>query len=299
MKERISVILVNYNGGAYNQACIESILKSKTSCDLQVIIVDNASTDDSLAELKKNWKDNVKVQIVELDNNYGFAKGNNEGIKRALEQETKYVLLLNNDTVIEADAIERMVLSQKKTNSIIVPKILYADNPEIIWCAGGKFSPFIKKSFHVGMNQKNGVKYNNSQFCTFANGCCILLSKEIIEKIGLLDEQFFLYYEDNEYSLRAHKNNVAIWYCAEAVVFHKVNGATKGNEKPANAYYITRNWLLCNKMYLGRRFGLFCCYFFVNRFAWAIIWLLQGKPQMIEAMLKGIKHFYKDRTGKY
>lgn len=299
MEEKISVILVNYNGKVYNDKCIKSILNSTIKDKLQIVVVDNASTDDSLADIKEHWGQNEQVSILELDENYGFSRANNEGIKWSIEQGIHLFLLLNNDTEIEPYAIERMFNIQKEKGSIVVPKVLYADKPDVIWCAGGEFSRVIKKPIQKGINQADTGQFDNSGYCGFANGCCLMISSEIIDRIGLLDESFFLYYEDTEYSLRAQKNDVKIWYCAEAIVFHKVNGSTKGNEKPANAYYITRNWLRCNKMHFGRKFGLFCCYFFANRFAWAIIWLLQGKTQMIEAMLKGIKHFYKGRTGKY
>ena len=108
MKETIYVILVNYNGKAYNQKCIESIFKSQEE-DIHVIIVDNASTDGSAEELMEQWKGQEKVQILLLSANYGFARGNNEGIKRALLQEAEFILLLNNDTEIKEDTIKNMV----------------------------------------------------------------------------------------------------------------------------------------------------------------------------------------------
>lgn len=298
MEEKISVILVNYNGIAFNDKCIGSILKSTIVERLQIVVVDNASTDGSLNQLHEHWDNNAHVYIIELEDNYGFAKANNIGIQWSIEHDISYFLLLNNDTEIEPDTIEQMIKCYEKNNAIVVPKILYADNPYVIWCAGGKFSPVIKKPVHRGINQKDKGQFEESCSCTFANGCCMLLSSEIIEKNGFFDEKFFLYYEDTEYSLRALENGIRIWYCGKAAVYHKVNGATKGNDNPLSVYYITRNWLICNKMHMNGKFYLFCFYFMLNRMVWIIIWGLQGKKNMIKELWKGISDFKTGQNGR-
>ncbi|MCM1251799.1 MAG: glycosyltransferase family 2 protein [Clostridium sp.] len=304
MEKKISVILVNYNGKEYNDKCIASILSSTISGQIQIVAVDNASTDDSLLMLQKNWGDNEQVAILTLDDNYGFSRANNEGIRWAMEQGMEYFLLLNNDTEIEPDTIENMLSCQQEKKAIVVPKVLYADNRDVIWCAGGDFSPVVKKALQRGFNQMDKGQFNDSGECRFANGCALFLSKEIIDKIGVLDERFFLYYEDTEYSMRAARNGIKIWYCADAVVYHKVNGSTKGNEKPANAYYISRNWLLCNRLWLCQkhrlnvRFYIFLIYFFCNRLAWMGIWLLQGRRDMCAAQFQGVRDFVHKQWGK-
>lgn len=294
----ISVILVNYNGKQYNDKCIESVLSSTISEQIQIIVVDNASTDGSLEELREKWGKNKQVQIVTLEENLGFSAANNEGIRESIKQGIEKFLLINNDTEIEPNTIERMMESQTQTGAIVVPKIFYADSPEIVWCAGGEFSPVIRKAKQTGLNRPDNFKLRVSRYCDFANGCSMLLTKEIVEKVGFLEEKFFLYYEDMEYSLRAKERGVSIRYCADAVVYHKVNGSTKGNERPENVYYITRNWLLCNRLHMKGRFPLFLIYFLMNRLAWAAIWTVQGKPKMVKALLAGIKDFVNHKYGK-
>ncbi len=306
MKKQISVILVNYNGKKYNDACIASILGSTIREQIQIVVVDNASTDGSLEALRETWGEHGQVHILALDDNYGFSKANNEGIRYAMEQGTEYYLLLNNDTEIAPDAIEQMMRCGEETGAIVVPKVLYADRRDVIWCAGGTFSPILKKTIHSGLNQTDSGQFNRSGRCLFANGCAILLSRRIVEKVGLLDERFFLYYEDVEYSMRAWEKQTHIYYCAKAVVCHKVNGSTGGNEKPANAYYITRNWLLCNSLHMrgkgsfGSRgqFWLFLLYFICNRLAWLLIWFLQGKRAMCRALLRGMGDFLVKKWGR-
>ncbi len=297
MEEKISVILVNYNGRDYNDKCIISVFNSTVGQQLEVVVVDNASTDGSLRELEMRWGTEPRVHILPLSQNYGFARANNEGIKWALARGGKYFLLLNNDTEIEADAIEKMLECYEEAEEVIVPKILYADKPDVLWCAGGIFSGIIKKSVQRGLNKADNGRFDKSCRCDFANGCCILISDKIIGNLGFMDERFFLYYEDTEYSLRAAEKGITVRYCADAKVYHKVNGSTKGNEKPDSAYYITRNWLLCNKIHMSSgRFFLFCIYFFLNRTAWAVIWLAEGRWDMVKAICRGISDF---RSGKY
>ena len=260
-----------------------------------MVVVDNASTDGSLEALRQNWGADERVYIISLDRNYGFSKANNEGIKWAAAQGYQYIMLLNNDTEIEPQTVYRMLECQRRTGGIVVPKILYADEPDRIWYAGGFFSPVIRKAVSRGMGQKDVGQYSKEEYCTFANGCCMLLSEEIISRVGLLDESFFLYYEDTEYSMRAAESNIKITFCGSAAVYHKVNGASKGNENPSNAYFITRNWLICNKMHLGKAFYLFFCYFLLNRAAWGVIWMLQGKGAMTAAMINGLRDYFKIR----
>lgn len=262
------------------------------------MIVDNASTDDSLALLERKWGDNARVSIISLKENTGFSGGNNVGIRRALEQGCHYILLLNNDTEIDALAIRKMVACQKTTESIIVPKIFYADKKETIWCAGGYLTPIIKKAVQRGNNCRDNGEFDKSGYCSLANGCCVLLTDRIIQKTGLLDERFFLYYEDTEYSMRALERKVKIYYCHEAVVYHKVNGSTGGNDNPANAYYITRNWLMCNKTHMKGRFCLFAGYFLINRTVCGALWLLQGKGELTAALIKGFRDYLRGKTGK-
>lgn len=305
MEKKISVILVNYNGKQYNDTCIASILRSTVREQIQVVVVDNGSTDDSLAALRKKWGDNGQVHLIALEENFGFSKANNVGMRWSMGQGIEYFLLLNNDTEIEPDTVEKMFSHHKKTGAIVVPKVYYADRRDVVWCAGGDLTPVISKAVQRGLGQQDRGQFDRSGKCRFANGCALFLSKTIVEHIGFLDERFFLYYEDTEYSMRAAEKGVDIRYCAEAVVYHKVNGSTAGNERPANAYYITRNWLLCNSLhmrgsrYVNGRFLLFLCYFFCNRLAWVLIWFGQGKRKMCTALLEGVLDFYRRRWGKY
>ena len=221
-----------------------------------------------------------------------FAKANNIGLKWAGSVGIPHYLLLNNDTEIAPDAIENMWKCHEEHNCIVTPKIYYADQRDLLWSAGGRFTPVIKKPVQTGLNEKDSDKYNQDVDCGFANGCALFLDEKILKQTGFLDESFFLYYEDTEFSARARKQGVKIRYCAEAKVYHKVNGSTKGNYSWANVYYITRNWLIYSKMHLGGKMWLFWLYFLPNRLVWILIWLMQRKPEMLKAVWQGIRDYF-------
>lgn len=300
MSDRISVILVNYNGIDYNDNCIRSILNSTVRDVIQIVVVDNGSFDGSFEELQDKWGNDTRIKIIPLGDNLGFSKANNEGIKWSIENGISKFLLLNNDTEIEPDTIKKMAALQQEKGAIVVPKTKYYDNRDTIWCAGGNFSKLIKKVKHRGYNKKDTAEFNKSVQTEFANGCAMFLSKDIIDKIGYLDERFFLYYEDTEYSLRAEKHNIPIWYCSDAVVYHKVNGSTRGISKPVNDYYISRNWLLCNSLYLtGIQNALFKVYFYINRIIWSAVCLLKGNKENANAVWTGIKDYKQKKYSRY
>ena len=280
--------------------CLKSIWANEWKASLDIYIVDNSSTDGSMAVLEREWGTRKDFHILYMEKNLGFSAANNAGIRRALSDGADSVILLNNDTVLCRDMLSKLVAAQQRygMTCIIVPKICYYDRPEIIWSAGGGFSRIIKKSFSFGMNQLDDGTFDKEGQCENGNGCCILLSREVIERVGLWDERFFLYYEDTEYFMRAGEKGIPVYYVPSAKLYHKVNGSTKGNENPLCVYYITRNWLICNKRHLhGVRFLLFLLYFVLNRLVWIGIWVAQGKFAQVGAVMKGAEDFMKKRIG--
>ena len=298
---KVSIILVNFNGYEYNEACIESVLKSDWRGTIDLYIVDNCSTDYSMEKLERRWGGESKFHFIRMKDNMGFSIANNVGIEAALADGTDYIMLLNNDTYIEPDMVAKMVeIERKYKNCIVLPKIYYMDRPEIIGSAGGELTRIVKKPLNYGENEKDSEKYSVERKCSSGNGCCFLLSEETFKKVGFLEETYFLYYEDTEFFMRAQENGVLIVYTPEAKMYHKGNGSTKGNVNPANVYYITRNWMMCHKKHLGKiRYVIFWVYFMLNRSAWILIWCSTGKRNQVKAVYQGIQDFYKKKGGKY
>ena len=181
---------------------------------------------------------------------------------------------------------------------MIVPKIYYSDDRERIWSAGGSVSPVVGKVSHIGLDEEDRGQYNEEGRTFFATGCCLLLPMQVIERAGMLDERFFLYYEDTEYSFRLRALGIDIYYCPQAVMYHKVGASTKGADSPLCAYYIARNWLLCSCLHQGRRYPIFLIYYVVNRMACCLLWLLRGKGALVRATWRGIRDFHRGRFGR-
>lgn len=296
---KLAVILVNYNGKLYNEACIDSLLAGSGMEEVKIIVVDNASQDDSVRLLEERYAGNERLELIRLDDNYGFSHANNVGIDSAREQGADYVLLLNNDTEIRPDMLFQLwECAKRHPGSMIVPKIYYSGDRKRIWSAGGSVSPVIRKVRHIGLDEVDEGKYEQEREIGFATGCCLWIPMEVIEKAGTLDERFFLYYEDTEYSFRLHRSGISIWYCPDAVMYHKVGASTRGADSPLCAYYIARNWLLCNRLHLGWRYPLFIAYYVLNRTACCLLWLMRGKKELVRATLRGIGDYRRGNFGR-
>lgn len=298
-KMKLAVILVNYNGKNYNEACIESVRANRTDGEVRIIVVDNASTDGSLQALRERYGEEEQIELVELDDNYGFSRANNVGIRSAMAWGADAVLLLNNDTEIgETMLSELLACARRHPDSMIVPKIYYSDDRERIWSAGGSVSPVVQKVRHIGLDEEDRGQYDEESRTFFATGCCLFLPVQVIGRAGVLDERFFLYYEDTEYSFRLGELGIDIYYCPKAVMYHKVGASSKGADSPLCAYYIARNWLLCSRLRQGRHYSIFLAYYVVNRAACCLLWLLCGKGALVKATWLGIRDFHRGKFGR-
>lgn len=296
---KLAVILVNYNGKSYNEACIESVRANRVQAKVRIIVVDNASSDGSVQTLRERYAGEEQTELIELDDNSGFSCANNVGIRRAQAWGADAVLLLNNDTEIgETMLQELLACAARHPGSVIVPKIYYSDDRKRIWSAGGSVSPVIRKVRHIGLDEEDRGQYDEERRIFFATGCCLFLPMQAIRQAGLLDERFFLYYEDTEYSFRLRELGIDIYYCPQAVMYHKVGASSKGADSPLCAYYIARNWLLCNRLRQRRRYPLFLAYYAVNRTACCLLWLLKGKGALVRATWLGIRDFHRGKFGR-
>ena len=172
MKKNVAIILVNYNGEQLCKECIESINKSSIVPD--IILVDNNSTDFNFQYFLKY--ENVKV--LRNIENLGFTGGNNVGINYALKEDYEYIILLNNDTVIDRAMIEELV-NNSNANTITTPKMYYFSEPEKIWFAGGKINYFKASANHIGKDKLDSEKFSKKMKIDLATGCCICIHKSI------------------------------------------------------------------------------------------------------------------------
>lgn len=254
---KVFIIILNWNGWKDTIDCLtslESINYPKN--DFEIILIDNASTDDSLKNLKNSipaFKN--KITLVENKENLGFSGGNNIGIDYAQKNKADYTLLLNSDTVADPDFLKGLVLAGegRKSAGIIAPKIYFFDEKKTIWFNGGKFS-WVFGSDHIDFGKIDNSETTGGQKKTeFITGCAMLVKSAVFKKAGLLDERFFLYYEDVDFSLRARKSGFECVVVEHSKVWHKipleslknrVSGASKKIGSPSVLYYHYRNAML-------------------------------------------------------
>lgn len=239
---KVGIILLNYCNYKLTIDCIESIRQS-TYQNYEIIVVDNNSPDHS----GKNLSRLDGIRFLQMEENLGFAAGNNRGIEVALSDGCKYVMLLNNDTVIDPNMIETLV-SRADANTVVVPKMYYFDvdgRKDILWYAGGILKYKSSDGIHIGGMQEDSKQYSIEREVTFATGCCMMIHRAILEEVGLLREEYFMYCEDTDYSIRLNKSNIKILYVPDAKLWHKVSSSSGGEMSKFIVYYVVRNKIYC------------------------------------------------------
>lgn len=287
----IATILVNYNGLKDTIECIKSIEVSTLKAD--IIVVDNASSDNDLEQIKTRFSNVIGIQS---EYNLGFSGGNNLGIKYALKNGYKYIMLLNNDTIIDKEMIYKLK-KHSTENCICAPVMYYYDKPNLIWYGGGYINKYTGNAKHYFIKQDiseidlNDLKKNISSFAT---GCCWFLCSDIFKKIGFLEEKYFMYCEDTEFCIRLALNNICIKLIDDAKLWHKVSSSTGGETSEFAVYYMTRNRLNYIKEY--NKFFFFTAYpFSVFSRIYRMIEYTLKKDSRGKAIYKGIKDHLKNR----
>lgn len=253
---KVFIIVLNWNGWKDTNECLASLLKLGYS-NFEIVVVDNASTDDSVNRIRQEFPD---VQILRMDKNRGYAAGNNEGIRYALEHGTDYIWILNNDTVAEGDALWPLVKKMKADTTIGMCGSLLKDyyHPgQIQALGGGKYYKWLGVTSLLepqkGIESEHDIE-SIEQSLDFIMGASVFVSKEFVESVGLMNEQYFLFYEEIDWAVRSQKLH-KLGFAPQSIVYHKlnvsVNAGKKANQKRSKKadYYQIRNRLKFTRTY--------------------------------------------------
>ena len=283
---KISIITVNYNG--YKDTCelIDSIPFRE---DMEVIVVDNASIQDEANALQTKYP---RIKTIRSKRNLGFAGGNNLGIKAA---HGKYLFFVNNDTIFENFSIETLVerLASSPAVGAVCPKIRFAWGKNPIQFTG--YTPLSKitiRNKSIGSGEEDNGQYEKAHPTPYAHGAAMMIKREVIEKVGLMPEFYFLYYEEIDWSMMITRAGYEIWYEPACTIYHK-ESQTTGQNSPLRTYYMTRNrLLLVRRNWKGVTKYLSYCYLIAivaNRDIFKFS--LTGKWSLVRAVCKGIIDF--------
>ena len=237
MKIEVSIITVNYNGLEDTCALIESIPFNE---NMEVIVVDNASMKQEADIIAQRYP---QVIVIKSEKNLGFAGGNNIGI---LAAHGRYLFLVNNDTIFKDLNVEALIgrMGSSPETGIVCPKIRFAWGNNPIQFAG--YTPLSKitvRNNAVGFGEEDHGQYDAAHPTPYAHGAAMLVRRDAIDKVGLIPECYFLYYEELDWSMMFVHAGYQIWYEPKCTIFHK-ESQTTGQNSPLRTYYLTRNRLL-------------------------------------------------------
>jgi len=296
--KKVGIVILHYKDMKDTIQCLDSVLKAEDKgLEIKLFLVNNSPEEESIKDIPKT----NKLTLVNSPKNTGFAGGNNLGIKRALLWKADYLVLLNNDTRISKNLLTNLVKQAGKSEKIglVSPKIYFEKGYEfhkdrykrdqlgkVIWYAGGKIDWQNMMGKHIGVDEVDKGQFDKEKEIDFATGCCLLVKKEVFERIGLFDNKLFLYQEDLDLSIRARKAEYRILYSPKAHLWHK-NSGSSGSGSTLHDYYLTRNRLLIGWRYAPLRTKL-------ALFKESLKRLFTGRKW--EKI--GIKDFYLGRLGK-
>ena len=306
MSKKLAIILVNWNSYELTNDTLQSLYQTSFQ-DYDIICVDNASTDESLNQLRANHNN---IIILTCDQNTGFTGGNNKGMQYALEHGYAYTLLLNNDVAVESDFLEPLVqaLDANANLGAVQPLIYFHHDRTLIWNAGSRYNKWLGVTKTIGYNKKDAqhtYRYQNQgdtknnqpiQNIAWITGCAFMVRTEVLKKVGLLYEPFFIYYEDVDLSFRIKNAGYDLGYVPASVIYHIAGMSHKSSKKTAEGYvspkvhYLNaRNHIWLLKKYTSALHAptviLYQSLYYLSVTAYFI---LRGRWQKIKALYKGI-----------
>ena len=259
---RVGVALLNWNGGEFTLPCIRSVLTGSVR-PWRVVVVDNGSTDGSPDRIAKAYPD---VRVMRSTTNLGFTGGNNVAIRTLLQDGADLVWILNNDTIVDRECLANLIAGFDGGAEIgaVTGKILFEEPADRIWYGGARWRAWAFSVSHIGYGERDRGQHDVDHDVSFASGCCILASRACLADVGLLDDRYFAYWEDAEWSFRARSRGWRLRYAARATLRHRVSASllkntlapSGGTASPFAHYLNQRNRLLFARQHARRPFQL-------------------------------------------
>jgi GT2 family glycosyltransferase len=299
MMPQVTIIILNWNGLTDTLECLASLSRMDYPA-YDVVVVDNGSTDRSPAVVRERFPD---VTLIENDENLGFTGGNNVGLRWALEQGADYALMLNNDTEVAPDFLRLLVETAEAEPMVGTagPTIYYYDQPRTVWSVGGHVDWQRGRTCMLGLNERDIGQFGEEpREVDFVTGCALLVKRAVLEQVGLLDERFFVYYEETEWCVRAQRAGFKIVHVPTAKIWHKIPLDARDSSLLVH-YYMTRNRLLFLKA-TGAGMLPWLHTLLAEYLRTLLSWTLQsrwrGKKPQRQVMLRAIRDALQGRWGQ-
>ncbi len=293
IKYSTAILIVNWGSYDYTRSCLIS-LSHCLNKDFQIIVIDNGSTDGSGKMLFDEFQNSCTFLFS--DTNLGFSGGNNLGIKWALERDFDFVLLLNNDTEVNPDFLTLMLgeFALNPKLGVVQSMIVFMDEPNKIWSAGGKWIPSLGRAITLGDRVLLKDYVVQKKPLDWATGCCLLITRQALEQVGMLNEQYFAYFEDVEWSLRCRDKGYEIALAEKATIYHVAGGSSKkehaeGMLSPRVFYFHVRNQFFLVRQQVKGLWKIAAITYHLLRFsAWAVYFTGRFRFKKLKSVLRGI-----------
>ncbi len=260
----IYIVIVNWNGKKDTEACLNSLRRvTRHGNEMHVLVVDNGSSDDSVVYFQSRFP---WIHIIPTGSNLGFTGGNNVGIQYALAHNADFVWLLNNDTIVDKNVLSFLDVFDDPKVGACGSKIYFAPGREyhndrytkdergrVFWYAGGLVDWDNMYASHRGVDEVDHGQYDRPVETPFITGCSFIVRSEVVRKVGILDDAYYLYLEDLDWSLRIQKAGYKTLYAPTSIVWHVNAGSSGRPGNPLHEYYFTRNRLLFGLRYAPLR----------------------------------------------
>ncbi|MBN1668440.1 MAG: glycosyltransferase family 2 protein [Anaerolineales bacterium] len=279
----VQIITLNWNRKADTLACLQSLV-ALTYPRKHILVVDNGSTDGSPAAIAAAFPE---VEQIVNPVNLGFAGGFNLGLRWALQGEAPYVFILNNDTSLAPEALDHLVAASVPPDvGVTAPIIYYAGAPDQIWSAGAGRSWL---TLDATGNQGRGQTFTSPTERAFISGCGMLIKRVVLQQVGLFDEDFFVYYEDADYSLRVEQAGYRMLVVPQAKMWHKVSQSSQGSDSPGERYWMGRSSVLFFRKHVrGWRWWIVLPWRLGSAIKILFRLLIKGRRAAAQAYLKGL-----------
>lgn len=291
---RVGLVTVLFNCHEVLAEFFEGLARQDFN-DYKLFIVDNSTNDVSYIEasnLVDYYHMKERTVFIKNDSNLGVAKANNQGIEKSILDGSEFTLLLNNDITWESDDVISALVKYAEDSNVdmIVPKILFHDTRRI-WAAGGYFDVVKGITRHKGENEVDRGQYASQMKIDYAPTCFMLIKNQVFNSVGMMDERFFVYYDDTDFVWRAKNSGVTLFYYPDVTICHKVSSSTGGQLSPFSVYQSTRNRLLfIRKHYNYPLFLVSFLYFFLGRLVkFDILKNITLRKSMIRGVLDGLR----------
>lgn len=291
----VAIIIINWNSFEFTSQCLHS-LASISYRNVEIIVVDNASTDKSGEKLKDKYPEITLFTNIE---NLGFTGGNNKGIQYALNEGKDYVMLLNNDTVVTESFIEPLIASidTDAKAGAVQPKILYNKVRTLLWNAGGTFNKYFSQTKTIGEGETDLGQYDQAGETEWITGCCFLVKSEVVRKVGLLDDKFFIYFEDADWSFKIKQLGMKMLYEPTSKIYHEAGMSdnnrekhNEGNVSPFSHYMGVRNHLYFTRRYAkGAYFLTSFIYQIIKISGYCLYFLVRGRFVKLKYSIRGFR----------